>query len=119
MEVLGTNDANYSEMAPCWPTCWPRRSLTFPYMYISSQVLVLSSIQVYVYGMLALFVPLLFAYPSIKLVGRLEARWFYRPPGKIDTAAIISFINYSLVMPGFWLQLSCHVSPSRSSFAPP
>lgn len=69
------------------------------------QVLVLASNQVFLYGLMAVSMPLFWAYPGIALVGRLDYNWVYRPCAPPLSHNIICFVNYILEMPAYWLQV--------------
>ena len=51
--------------------------------------------------------PFFYLCQGVKLVGRLDEHWYYKP-GPDHTANIISFMNYLLIMPALLLQLGWH-----------
>lgn len=68
-------------------------------MTLCAQVLILAGFQMYLFGALVAFLPVAWLFPHIKLVGRLDISWAYRPgPNRIDN--IVSLVNYLLVVPG-------------------
>lgn len=69
----------------------------------TTQVIILASIQVYMFGVLVAFYPLVWIMPGIKLVGRLDkVGWMYHQ-GPNHAYNLVAFINYMAVKPGQWL----------------
>ena len=73
-------------------------------MLVALQVMIHSGVQMYLFSVLAIFLPISFVYPDLKIMGRLEPIWVPRSDG----VKILVVLNYALANPAVWFMAGWH-----------
>ena len=81
------------------------------------QLIVLSSIQVYAYAVMCLFLPVLWFYPSVDLIFRLQGGIFNDVSTNQKLSAALALLNLSLLVAALWLALFWHATIALSLYS--